>query len=234
MSAAEVIWHDLECGSYAADLPVWLEVCADWTGPVLDVGAGTGRVTLPLARAGYELDALERSPALGDELARRSGGLPVRVLRGDACKFVSDRTYGLCIVPMQTVQLLADRAAFLVCAHAALAPAGGLAVALLGGGVEPFDAELEPDVLAVGGVRYLSRPTALRCEADAVVLERRRETRGEYSEQREDSVERLTLLDPDELENEARAQGFVAVDRISVAPTDQHAGSEIVVMRRTT
>ena len=36
--------------------------------PVLDVGAGTGRNTLPLARAGFPTDAVELSPALASVL----------------------------------------------------------------------------------------------------------------------------------------------------------------------
>ena len=40
-----VIWHDLECGAYAEDLPLWRALAAEHGDPVLDVGAGTGRVS---------------------------------------------------------------------------------------------------------------------------------------------------------------------------------------------
>jgi 2-polyprenyl-3-methyl-5-hydroxy-6-metoxy-1,4-benzoquinol methylase len=54
--------------------------------PVLDVGAGTGRNTLPLARAGFPTDAIELAPALAqilrDDVAKE--GLGVRVFEGDA------------------------------------------------------------------------------------------------------------------------------------------------------
>jgi ubiquinone/menaquinone biosynthesis C-methylase UbiE len=43
------LWHDLECGDYRDDLPSWRSLAATAGGPVLDVGAGTGRVTLDLA-----------------------------------------------------------------------------------------------------------------------------------------------------------------------------------------
>ena len=59
-----VIWHDLECGAYTEDLPVWRALAARHGGPVLDVGAGTGRVTLDLARAGHAVTALDTDPAL--------------------------------------------------------------------------------------------------------------------------------------------------------------------------
>jgi SAM-dependent methyltransferase len=53
--------------------------------PVLDVGAGTGRNALALARRGHPVDAVEMSPKFADiirsEAQRES--LPVRVLAGD-------------------------------------------------------------------------------------------------------------------------------------------------------
>ena len=48
-----VIWHDLECGGYAEDLALWRELAMRHGGPVLDVGAGTGRTAIMLARAGH-------------------------------------------------------------------------------------------------------------------------------------------------------------------------------------
>ena len=59
-----MIWHDVECGSYAADLPLWRELAAAAGGPVLDVGAGTGRVSVDLHRRGYDVHALDVDPAL--------------------------------------------------------------------------------------------------------------------------------------------------------------------------
>ena len=32
----EVIWHDLECGSYRADLPLWRELAVREPGPILE------------------------------------------------------------------------------------------------------------------------------------------------------------------------------------------------------
>ena len=46
-----VMWHDIECGGYAEDFALWRELAAEAGGPVLDIGAGTGRVSIDLARA---------------------------------------------------------------------------------------------------------------------------------------------------------------------------------------
>jgi SAM-dependent methyltransferase len=52
--------------------------------PCLDVGAGTGRNAVPLARAGHPVDAIEPAPALADKLeaAAAEASVAVRVVRG--------------------------------------------------------------------------------------------------------------------------------------------------------
>ena len=55
-----VIWHDVECGAYVADLPLWRELAAACEGPILDVGAGTGRVTLDLELVAGDVAATNR------------------------------------------------------------------------------------------------------------------------------------------------------------------------------
>ena len=68
MSSNLVLWHDIECGGYDVDLPLWRELAEATGGPVLDIGAGTGRVSLDLAGHGYDVVALDLEP----ELARRA------------------------------------------------------------------------------------------------------------------------------------------------------------------
>ena len=229
LSAEAVIWHDLECGAYGADLTDWLALAAERPGLVLDVGAGTGRVALVLARAGHEVIALERDEEIAAELARRAGRLAIEVRCGDACDFTLERPVALAIVPMQTIHLLADRAAFLRCARTALAPGGLLAVSLLGEGVEPFELELEADATQLGSVRYESVPTALRREPGGAVLIERRRSRiapaGATSSQLD--LIRLERCELATLAEEARAAGFTPAPGRTVAATVEHVGSEI-------
>ena len=79
LAMSAIIWHDVECGAYAADLPLWRELAATEAGPVLDVGAGAGRVALELARAGHDVTALDLDPELLAELRRAR---PARGARG--------------------------------------------------------------------------------------------------------------------------------------------------------
>jgi SAM-dependent methyltransferase len=230
MSAEAVIWHDLECGGYRADLPYWHALAERCTGAVLDVGAGTGRVALPLARAGHAVVALERDATLAAELSRRAAALPVEVRCADACDFTLEAPVALAIVPMQTIHLLERRTAFFACARRALQPRGMLAIALLGDGVEPFELELEPDTVQFGAVRYESAPTALRRRDGVVALERRRSRICDGASESSIDLTRLRECDSATLVAEARAHGFALLEHHAIAPTREHAGSEIVCL----
>src|SRR6185295_9885159 len=99
----DALWHDLECGAYGEDLPMWRALAAEAGGAVLDVGAGTGRVTLDLASRGVRVVALDVDAPLLDALRHRAGGLPVETVVADARSFAVDRRFALVIVPMQTL-----------------------------------------------------------------------------------------------------------------------------------
>ena len=59
-----------------------VEALADAGGSVLDVGAGTGRASLPLARLGHPITAVERSGGMLAGLRDLAAGLPVEVVEG--------------------------------------------------------------------------------------------------------------------------------------------------------
>ena len=70
-SLAAVVWHDAENGGYDADMAHWEELAETTGGPVLDIGCGTGRVSLRLARRGYEVVGVDVDPVLVEELRPR-------------------------------------------------------------------------------------------------------------------------------------------------------------------
>lgn len=228
-----VVWQDVECGSYRADLPFWRELAARvGTAPILEIGAGTGRVALDLAQRGHRVIALERERELAEELRRRSGGLPLEVLEADACSFSLDPAVALCIVPMQAVQLLDDRRAFFDCASRAVRPGGTLALAVLPEELCTFEVELDPDVLERDGVRYLSSPTALRTTGTTVVLERRRRIAGGREPAPSLDVIELARLTIPALAREAAPAGFSELATSSIPATDRYAGSDVLLLSR--
>jgi SAM-dependent methyltransferase len=234
----QVIWHDVECGRYRADLPLWRELADSEAGPVLDVGAGTGRVALELARLGHEVVALDRESQLLDALRWRATGLPVETVVGDAGGFeLPGRRFGLIIAPMQTIQLLgaAGRAGFLRSAREHLTDHGLVACALADA-MEAFDAEHVilplPDVGIVDGVSYYSQPVALRDRGDRMAIERIR-TVVTPSGQRSasDDVIHLDKVGPADVEREALAAGLLPRAARVIPPTEEHVGTTVVILR---
>jgi len=235
---SEIVWHDVECSRYDADLPLWRELAAAAGGPVLDVGAGTGRVTIDLARRGHEVVALDIDPQLLAELERRASGLNVETVVADARSFsLPGRTFALIIAPMQTVQLLgsAGRASFLHAARAHLAPGGRVACALANV-FDTFDREHvllpAPDVLVVDDVRYSSQPVALRDEGTRVAVERIRQTlAADGSRTASDNVIHLDRVETAAIEAEALAAGLDPLRPRWIAETEEHVGSIVVMFR---
>jgi SAM-dependent methyltransferase len=230
-----VVWHDVECGRYSADLALWGELARCERGPVLDVGAGTGRVALRLARAGHDVTALDREPELLDALRARAVGVRVDTVVADARDFSLDRRFGLVIVPMQTIQLLPERAGFLAAARRHLLPGALLAVAIAAA-LEDFgdlDGDLPPpDVASFAGWRFASQPTAVRALSGATRIERLRRTFApDGSVTEEHDVIELAALTVAGLEAEGRAVGFAPEPARAIPPTDEHVGSEVVLLR---
>jgi SAM-dependent methyltransferase len=234
-----VVWHDVECGRYVADLELWDELAAHEAGPILDVGAGTGRVALRLARAGHAVTALDRDPELLAALAERARGGAIETVTADAAGFDLGRhTFGLIIVPMQTIQLLPGpeaRAGFLASAKRHLA-SGGLLAAAVADALEGFDAEHTappiPDVAEHDGWRFVSQPVAVRELPAALRIERIREAVSPAGERTAegDAVE-LARLTAEDLEREARAAGLHPDPARHVPATEEHVGSDVVMLR---
>lgn len=238
-AAGSAAWHDVECASYAADLSVWRELAGDRGGPVLDVGAGTGRVALDLAVRGHEVVAIDADPELVRACTARARerGLAVRAHAADARSFDLGTSFPLAIVPMQVAQLLGGprgRAAMLATLASQLEPGGLLAVALADpfGGVPAgeFIPPL-PDVLEVDGWVLSSTPIDVRDEGDAVVVERHRQAVSPAGELTEEVVTlSLDSVTAERLEEEGAAAGYSPLPSRTVAATREYVGSTIVML----
>jgi SAM-dependent methyltransferase len=241
VTAEAVIWHDVECGGYGEDLLLWRELARAAGGPILDLGAGTGRVALDLAAAGHDVTALDADPVLLDELASRARerGLRVRCVVADARSPGSVGGFALVLAPMQFLQIMggaASRAAVLSGAVARLTP-GGLFAAAISDLDEAIPAEDAPPPLPDVGQRagwiYSSLPLDVRPEPNGVAVEWLRQVvspTGQLTERRH--TERLDSLTPEELEREAAACGLRVQARHEIAHTHAYIGSTVIVCRR--
>jgi SAM-dependent methyltransferase len=234
---AAVTWHDVEHGAYDADLPLWRELAEVEGGPVLDLGAGTGRVAAALASRGHDVVALDMDADLLVAMAERAS--TVTTVTADAREFRLDARFPLILAPMQLVQIMggrAGRAAMLGRVRAHLTEGGLFAAAL----ARPLDAVPEgdaspplPDMIELDGWVFSSQPVAVEERNGRVVVTRRRQAVSPAGEIDVEDVEiALDVVEIEEFEDELRAAGFVDLGRTDVPETDDHIGSVVITCRR--
>lgn len=238
MISDAVVWHEVECGGYEADLGLWLELAQRYGGPVLDVGSGSGRVSLPMAAGGIEVVSLDIDGELLAELgerAERAGTSAVRCVHADARSYREPARFGLVVAAMQTIQLFggpSGRARFFDAARENLRPGGALAVAVaaMAPPDTPVPVAFDPDVMSVGGTEYSSRPVGVQREPGALVIEReRRVTGADGSVRRSSSSLVVDEVGADELEKEAALAGLVPAARHRIEADGQYLGADVVV-----
>jgi SAM-dependent methyltransferase len=235
VSGEAAIWHDVECGSYAADLPLWEELAERCGGPVLELGCGTGRVALHLARRGHEVIGLDRDQELLDALTERAQGLKLTSTCADARAFELARPAGLILAPTHLLQLLPDgseRGECLRSVARALRPGGLFAATILEEMPEPDGAPPPlPDVREVDGWVYSSLAVEAAVGPGEIVVRRLRHAvspEGELSE--EPNEVRIATFPAADLEAEAEAAGLKPAGRREITPTELHVGSVVVLL----
>ncbi len=234
------IWQDVEFGSYAADLPLWEELAAEAGGPVLELGAGSGRVTLALARAGVPVTAIELDRELVGELEQRAAGLPVTAIAGDITRLheflPAIPAFRLAIAPLQVMQLLdeAGRRRLLAGLAEGLAGGGRCAVALVDEStlVEADEqASVRPDMRERDGWIYSSEPLWVQLSDETLRMRRLRERvapAGDMVRRVHDDV--LHRLTPKRLQDEAGEAGLRPSGHREIESRAGEAGSVVVIL----
>lgn len=234
------VWQDVEFGSYAADLPLWEELADEAEGPVVELGSGSGRVAVHLARAGYEVVAVERDAGLAEELGRRAAdqGLAVRAMAADiaAAEGLGLSGVALVIAPLQVMQLLGEdeRGLALGAIAEALEPGGRCAASLVDETTlveQGVAATSPPDMREIEGWVYSSEPLWVQVSEASLRMRRLRERvspRGDVVRKVHDDL--LHRLAPEGLEREAGAAGLRPVERRPIASSAYEAGSVAVIL----
>lgn len=94
------------------DVRFFVDMALQTGGPVLELGCGTGRVLLPVARAGIEITGLDLSQGMLAILQRRLAEEPpevqarVRLVEGDMRDFDLGRQFALVTIPFKPFQHL--------------------------------------------------------------------------------------------------------------------------------
>jgi len=131
-------YYDLENADFTEDLEYWLDLAEEHGDPILELGCGTGRVLLNLARRGHAVTGLDNSPdmlaRLQAKLAAASGqhlASAPHIVMASLEDFDLGQRFRLAIMPFNTFMHLLTTEAQLAALERIrrhLAPGGALAL----------------------------------------------------------------------------------------------------------
>ncbi|CAN5462768.1 hypothetical protein BH20ACT15_BH20ACT15_08660 [soil metagenome] len=246
---AEAVWQDVEFGAYAADLPLWDELAAAAKGPLLELGAGGGRVTLHLLAKGHPVFALDRDGEMCAELERRAQDMldengwfsTARIdfdelSRRDAL-VPGTAPFGLAIAPLHVIQQVepASRPGLLSWLAKRLSGGGVLAATLVDESSILTDGRpAVPDMREIEGWVISSEPLWVQVGEETLRVRRMRQRVSPAGEiERGVHDELLHRISPEELEAEAGEAGFVPRERRPITSGSDEADSIAVVLEAT-
>ena len=96
------------------DIPFYLEYAQKQNGNILELGCGTGRVSIELAKSGYFVTGLDLSEAMLEIYKNKIKMLPkniqenINLIIGNMANFDIDKKYSLIIAPFRAFQALTD------------------------------------------------------------------------------------------------------------------------------
>jgi SAM-dependent methyltransferase len=121
----DAFWEAEDGGS---EIALMAEFLNKHPGPALEMGAGSGRLLLPLARMGFDIEGVELSQdmrVLGARRAERQG-VGLRIHEGDMTRWSDGRKFSALLAPAFTLQLAPDAGETLRHWHGLLENHGGL------------------------------------------------------------------------------------------------------------
>ncbi len=97
--------YDAQFREVESDITFYLEMAQKARGPVLELGCGTGRITIPLREAGIDITGLDISGAmLGFARKKaRDKGLEIPLVRADCRNFSLDQKFALIFFPFNSM-----------------------------------------------------------------------------------------------------------------------------------
>jgi SAM-dependent methyltransferase len=131
-------YYDLENADLTEDLDFWIELAEEYGDPILELGCGTGRVLLNLARRGHRLTGVDNAPEMLSLLqaklqlaSNRHLAQPPELIESSMEAFRTPQAFRLALMPYNTfMHLLSPEAqiAALTRIRQHLAPGGALAL----------------------------------------------------------------------------------------------------------
>jgi SAM-dependent methyltransferase len=131
-----------------SDIPFFLKYAQKMGSPILDLAAGTGRISLVLAHEGYQVVALENSPSMFAVAKQKVADKPelaerITLIEGNMTDFQLDRKFELILIPNSFGHALTteDQLSTLRCIHNHLSDSGIFILDLYPGAMQHEHAE---------------------------------------------------------------------------------------------
>ena len=102
--------YDCENKQFEPDGPFYLAFAGRLGGPVLEIGCGTGRITIPLARHGIDMTGLDIVPGMLERAKSKAHGLPIHWVEADARDFHLKARFRFVFESGATFQHMLERA----------------------------------------------------------------------------------------------------------------------------
>lgn len=102
--------YDMQHRNFKSDIPFYLDQARKYGDPILELTCGTGRITIPIAKEGYNIIGLDISDGMlkrAKENAKKEL-LKIELLKKDVRKFNLNKKFNLIIFPFNSIAHLHD------------------------------------------------------------------------------------------------------------------------------
>ncbi|MHA2423662.1 MAG: class I SAM-dependent methyltransferase [Candidatus Thorarchaeota archaeon] len=160
------------------DLPFYLSFAKSSGSPILDIAAGTGRVSFHLARNGFEVISLESSQEMINEFRKqldrddKTVSERITIVTGDMCQFDISQRFPLIIIPTSFGHALTknEQLALLASVHRHLLDDGIFVVDLFSAGDQPEYGTFEEHAVNLDNGRSVSRSGIVKSDPSNQLL----------------------------------------------------------------
>jgi SAM-dependent methyltransferase len=121
------VLYDIENESFEPDGPFYLVLARRFGGSVLELGCGTGRVTIPIVQQGVQITGVDLVPQMLERAKSKAHNLPIRWVEADARSFNLSTRFQFIFESGALFQHLLERSdqeAMLACVREHLEPSG--------------------------------------------------------------------------------------------------------------
>ncbi len=109
--------YDLEGKGHASDIPFYLHHIEIYGDPALELGCGTGRITIPLAEAGIDITGIDVLDTMLSDARKKaeSKGIKIQWVKADCRNFYLNRKFNYIFFPFNSILHLHDLESYEAC-----------------------------------------------------------------------------------------------------------------------